>query len=253
MTEELFVWLITHFMFFSISMCRSWNKWAMSKEWGEHWEMPGSTIPLKHFMCAKTICSKCWILYIEVLGYRSADRTSKKESVSFDIGRLKERRSYQPKVKPSGGMRTFQEGESRVSLLGLWRIAKAAQGNRNLHFWKITSGKSVSPSVDMDRGVSHAVVSQLEHIIQQVCDAANDSTRQGALGNPAAWRRAAVPYRLKLAKGPVSWCLFRDSSRSLTQLLCHKEKELETVSPGLPTHELHPGIQLTRPLLKRQP
>ena len=34
----------------------------------------------------------------------------------------------------------------------------------------------------MDRGVSYAGVSQLELIIQQVCDAANDSTRQGTLG-----------------------------------------------------------------------
>lgn len=124
---EAFFWLITHLMLLRVSsyLCHSWNQWAVDKKWGDYWKMPEKTIPLKHFIWAKIICLKCWILHIEITGCRSGGPRSNESLASFEIGRLKESRSEEPRVNPHEGIGTLQEGGCRVkagSSSGLRRI-----------------------------------------------------------------------------------------------------------------------------------
>lgn len=57
MMETLFLRPKIGFALFSVSLhlCQNWSKWEINKGGGEHWNMSGRTIPLKHDIRGKII------------------------------------------------------------------------------------------------------------------------------------------------------------------------------------------------------
>lgn len=152
--EGLFLWLITHFWLFSMSLylCQSQNKWAMDKRWCEYWKMAGRavTFPCKHFICVKIICLKGWIQYVETVRCRFGGWTSTKPSARFEIGWPKGR-SCESDTNPLEELGLFRKGlpgpKEDILSQGCEEQLRPKMGTNNVHFWKMTSRKRVGPRV----------------------------------------------------------------------------------------------------------
>lgn len=99
MMETLFLGPKIRFALFSMSLhlCQSWSKREIKKGGGEHWNMSGRTIPLKHDIYGKMISLRCGVHTWKFGGIDLGTELVNIESASFEIGGWKREGTRSPR------------------------------------------------------------------------------------------------------------------------------------------------------------